>query len=398
MSAPSLVPDPRPGGHGWPDGDSAGTDRAGTDRAGTDRVHVTVVATPAGDRLLPRWQTDVVRLTRTDGRVTASTRLAASNAAGVPPPVAEAARTTVAEALQAVADGLAALRAGSGGAGRTRPRERQPRLQSVRLAVGRRPDAELDLLARAESAGGPVLVGAVGPEAVSDLVRRLQRWPDVDPSLPPWPGWDDRPLVLRPPVAAALVAGIRLALASASSAQLEGRRVLPALTLTDHPIAHVAPEPDDAGRPAEDWTLLRDGQVRRMPIDESTGLPVGRAVWDHDLGRAALGSGYALTLVGRGTDEPAAATELVECVEGLRRYHTDGRMRLVCLARPTRGLPAPAARVVLTARPLTLARAVLGVTGESRLAWSDHQVRTPSRLLPPAAQLEGNHHVSLRAL
>jgi hypothetical protein len=201
-------------------------------------------------------------------------------------------------------------------------------------------------------------------------------------------------------VAAAVLAGVRWVLGSAGAARLEGRRLLPPMTLIDRPVAHAAGEQDDAGHLAAPWALVRGGTVATMPRDPATNLPAGRMVWHHDEHRLVAARTFGLELTGVAGrppgDPPPEAVELVECVQRVRHYQTDGRMRLVCVARAgQRGRPF---LVGLAGRPLTVLRLVSGLAGAAAETCTDHSVRTPSLVLPTALSLERSADVRLAAL
>ena len=379
---------------------------------GRDRVAVRVVATPSPGRrpsrdlarVQLRTSHEVVRLTRTGARVSGSVRVLPSS--GDP---ALTDRIDRAEAVaRAVAD--------------RGPRCSGYRLQSVLVTLG----AQVRVLARVESGFGPLLLGGAGPDAVGQLSAALDlaaAWlgPAVtgtsagaaDPAGRPL-DWTDRPLLLASPVAAAVLAGVRLVLATPAAARLDGRRVLPALTLTDLPVEHARGTPDDAGLTAEAWDVVRAGRVATMPPDPSTGLPAGRAVWSHDTSRLGTAGSFVLSLSAvpelaaapslspaPGPPAMADAVELLTCIEGIRRYHPDGRLRLLCLARlhgPEPGQGKQPFLVRLTGRPLSVLRAVTGVTGQPRPVCTDHLVSTPALLLTPARSLERSSDVRIAAL
>jgi hypothetical protein len=351
------------------------------------RVTATLVATPTGGRWHTRCSTDAIELTRVAGRVTGSRRLPPSAAA---PLTAEREREV--DAALRLLD-------------RRLPVISSRRLQSVYVTAA----GQLRILARLESRFGPVVVGGIGSSAVMDLLAWLQAWPEPvdgppDPGTggpgvgrPEDEGWRGRPLVFGPAVAAAVLVGVRLALASRAGSRLDGRQVLPPVTLLDAPVGPTEGGTDDAGRPAGSWELVRRGRVVLPPRDPATGLQEGRAVWSHDRGRLATAGWFGLTLSGPAPQRlPSGAVELLQCVEGVRRFHPDGRMSLLCVARE--GSSRPPFLVGLTGRPLTLLRAVTALAGESRASFSDHQVVTPALVLPPARSLERSPDVRISAL
>ncbi len=106
---------------------------------------------------------------------------------------------------------------------------------------------------------------------------------------------------------------------------------------------------------------------------------------------------FRLALSGLPADPvPDGAVELIACAEGLRRYHPDGHLRLLCLARPAD--QAGTFLVTVRARPLSLLRAVAGLTGDSEQTYLEHEINTPSLVLPSAAELARKCHVLLSSL
>ncbi|MGW7364412.1 hypothetical protein ACWGI8_13535 [Streptomyces sp. NPDC054841] len=263
------------------------------------------------------------------------------------------------------------------------------------LLVARRSD----LLARVETAGGPVLLGTATYGEPSALLEALP-WDELG-ALPqqsagagPPDDWRERPLLLRPSPAAVLVAGTAFSLTSrggrATAQRLSGRRVLPPLTLRDLPVAPAEYDRDDLGNPARSTMLVDAGRIcPPSPLRE--GIPLGRAVWDHD--SAAIGPPQLnrLELTGPDVALPPQAVELVRCVEGLQRYHGDGTVRLQCLAR-TADRPGVWFSVVLRARPIHLLRQAVGLAGRPTAVHSDSDVTTRSLVLAGAAELEGAGH------
>jgi hypothetical protein len=352
------------------------------------RVAVTVVCTAAGSGRLSRRRTDVIRLLRERGRVTGSVRVPAT---AVPESVRLPQRTA-----SMLVDGLF-----SRGARSALPTRGALRWNSATVTVGR----QARVLVRLGSAVGPALVGGCGPSAVDAALRRLDEWrPLLIPSALPLhrapAGWRGLPVLLRPPVAAAVLVAVRQVLTSPAAVRLDGRRVLPPVTLIDRPVEHAAGEPDDAGHPAAPWTLVRDGTVATMPRDRSTGLPIGRAVWQHDEGRLVAPAGLELEFTGAvraaRSEDPADVVELLQCVEPPRLAPGDGRLRLVCLARIGRGTHP--FLVAMTGRPLSLLRAVHALSGELSSPCADHLVRTPSLALPTAQSLHRSPDVRLAEL
>ncbi|MDT0343607.1 hypothetical protein [Streptomyces litchfieldiae] len=355
------------------------------------RATAAVTAIRRRARWHARLSSDLIHLTRSEGRVAASDRQ-------VPRPAAAPDGTA-----QATRRHLAAFDAALSGDGVDGEDSVVP-LESALIVAeergggpppGHGPDTaavrrRISMLVRVESPAGPLLLGAAGPDAGTVCAAQLlQVQADFAGSAAagrPAAGWRDRPLLLAPPVAAAVVSGVAMALGSPGAARLDGCRVLPDLTLVDEAPEVTAGRADDAGRPAEPLTLLHRGRVAVPPRDPGTGLVLGRARWDHDSARLVGESPSGLRLTGG--PAPGAATgrlELLRCVEGLRRYHLDGRLRVVCLAR----VPGEAGwfRVELTARPLTLLRAVTGVCLPAVATCAGDRVHTPALLLPAAAAL-----------
>jgi hypothetical protein len=362
---------------------------------------VSAVATPVGDRLQVRRSADALRLATSGGRVTGSVRVPVwpGGRLGVPGDAAglhtlAVCRETVEAALHRLARGL-------------RP---APGVCWQSTSVTATP--QLRVLARLETSAGPILVGGAGPQAAEDLLARLGALPELAavPSAEPVTGWAGRPLVLEPQVAAALLVGVRWVLRGPAAARLDGRRVLPALTILDRGVDHPDGTPDDAGRPVAPWVLVRAGRVADPPRDEGTGLTSGRAVWSHERQRLVEAGSFALTVSGRDgrpdlapppspahvVNPPPDAVHLVACVEGIRRYHADGRIRLVCVARD--GANGPTFRVSLSGRPLNLLRALVAVAGPPGTDSTDQLVTTPSLVLPPAESLEWSPDVRIAAL
>ncbi|GAA5050227.1 hypothetical protein HNP84_004120 [Thermocatellispora tengchongensis] len=258
------------------------------------------------------------------------------------------------------------------------------------------------VLARVETPSGPMLTGVSAPSAAGaalpDLDGRLLL-PPCEPPGPPPPGWEALPLLLRPAVAAAVVAGTSLVLTSPAARSRHGRRVLPALTLTDLPTAHPEPARDDAARPASAIPLVAGGVLCPPPREPATGALPGRAVWDHDLGALVPAPLARVRLSGlAAVPEPDGGfAELVWPVEGLRRYHPGGGVRLICLARVAHR-PREWFAVRVRARPQALLRAVSGAAGEPVTACADADVTTPSLLLPSARELAAEGKGTIAAL
>jgi hypothetical protein len=93
---------------------------------------------------------------------------------------------------------------------------------------------------------------------------------------------------------------------------------------------------------------------------------------------------------------PDDAVALLACVEGLRRYYPDGQLHMVCLARA----PGTASTflVAIRARPLSLLRAVTGLAGAAADTYLEHEITTPSLVLPSAAELARKSHVHICSL
>ncbi|MEU2156238.1 hypothetical protein ABZ532_14675 [Streptomyces sp. NPDC019396] len=263
------------------------------------------------------------------------------------------------------------------------------------LLVSRR----AELLARVETPGGPVLLGTSGCGDPGSLVEALP-WGELgalsEPSgsTAPPDDWRERPLVLRPSPAAVLVAGAAFSLTSrggrATARRLAGRRVLPPLTLCELPSAPAESGWDDRGDPALRTALVDAGRIC-PPSPLTEGIPLGRAVWDHDTGTFGPPSLARLELTGPEAGTPPDAVELVWCVEGLQRYHGDGTVRLQCLAR-TADRPGAWFRLVLRGKPVHLLRQARGLAGPPTAVHSDSEVTTRSLVLAGAADMEGAGH------
>jgi hypothetical protein len=356
------------------------------------RVSVTVTCTPAGNGRLTRRWVDVIRLQRDgnhgDGRVTGSIRIPGTT---LPSVVRGPQRAASAQVDALFARGPRSALPARGGllwSGATITAGQPPRI-----------------LVTLQSAVGAALAGGCGPAAAEAVLHRVGEWrsllaPSSRPLLRPPAGWRGLPVMLRPPVAAAVLVGVRDVLTSPAATRFDGRRVLPPVTLTDRPVEHGTGEPDDAGHPAEPWTLVREGTVRTMPRDRSTGLPQGRAVWQHDEGRLTAATALDLELAGAVRRAPLEdhpdLVELVQCVQRGSVPHTGGWMRLICLARIGRA-PHPFL-VALAGRPLSLLRAVHALSGDAAATCTDHLVRTPSLALPTALALDRSPDVRLDAL
>jgi hypothetical protein len=345
------------------------------------RVTVTAVVSPVTGTVSARYSGDLLRLVRTSGRVTSSARLPAHRAR---PLVARRYREAV-SAVQAMCDELG--RAELVGTGPARP-------QSAVVIAG----ARVRLLARLETPAGPMLAGGAGDSAVPDMlsmVAEMNRMPGALSGAPQ--SWDRRPLLLRPPVAAVLLAGVRLVLGGAAAGKLAGRHLFGSLTLADRPVEHAEGDLDDCGRPAGQHAIIRYGRAMPLPQGTVPGIPTGRAVWYHEENRPAIAATFGLTLSGMpAAPRPDDAVELLACAEGLRRYHPDGHLQMACLARPAGS--AGAFLVDVRARPLSLLRAVTGFAGNTANTYLEHEITTPSLLLPSAGELARKCHVHISTL
>jgi hypothetical protein len=343
------------------------------------RATVTAVASPVAGVVSVRYSGDLLWLARTAGRVTGSTRLPAHQTL----PLVRRRYQEAVEAVSAVRTTCEGLTAD----GPLRP-------QSALVTVGTR----LRVLARLETPAGPMLAGGAGTAAVADMlevVAELSRLPGALADAPR--GWDRRPLLLRPPVAAVLLAGVRLVLGGAAAGRLAGRRVLPDLTLVDRPVEHAEGALDDCGTPAEAHMLVRSGRVAPLPPDTCPGVPPGRAVWCHEESRPVIAATFGLTLSGMpAVSPPDGAVELLACAEGLRRYHADGHLQMTCLARSADS--ASIFLVAVRARPLSMLRAVTGLAGGSANTYLEDEIDTPSLVLLSADELARKCHVLLSSL
>lgn len=340
------------------------------------RATVTAVVSPVTAAVSARYSGDLLRIVRVSGRVTSSARLPAHRAR----PLVERRYREAVSAVQSVCEELA-------GTGPARP-------QSTVVIAGPR----LRLLARLETPAGPMLAGGAGDSAVPDMlgvVAELNRLPGALSGAPH--GWDRRPLLLRPPVAAVLLAGARLVLGGAAAGKLAGRQLFGSLTLADRPVEHAEGDLDDCGRPAEQHAIIRSGRVTPLPRGTLPGIPPGRAVWCHEESRPAVAATFGLTLSGLAAAPlPDDAVELLACAEGLRRYYPDGHVQMTCLARLAGS--ATAFLVSLHARPLSLLRAVRGLAGDIANTYLEHEITTPSLLLPNAGELARKCHVHISTL
>jgi hypothetical protein len=294
-------------------------------------VHVTGLLTPA-PRPRISVSVDAIALSRNGTDVVSSRRV---------DPVDRSARNAAVAVLERTAHDA---------------REAGVRLQSTVVDVV---DDSVRVLARAETVGGPVLLGTEGRAALpfcelGGLPARLEPAGDVR----------DLPIVLRPGVAAVLIAGAVFSLTSAkgreSVRRLAGKRVLPGLSLSV------------AGRP------LVDGGVLVAPDGEP------HRIWDHErqsyvedpLTRAVVGGPEAAL--------PNEYVELVWCVEGLQRYHADGTVRLQCLTRTGDDWSVR----TLVGKPIRLLRHVTAVHGPLTTVFTDSVVTTQSLVLTSARTIE----------
>jgi hypothetical protein len=338
------------------------------------RATVTAVVSPVTEAVSARYSGDLLRLVRASGRVTSSARLPAHRGR----PLVARRYSEAVSAVRSVCTGLA-------GTGPARP-------QSAVVIAG----ARLRLLARLETPAGPMLAGGAGASAVADMlsvVAELNRLPGALSGAPH--GWDRHPLLLRPPVAAVLLAGARLVLGGAAAGKLAGRHVFGDLTLADRPVERAQDDLDDCGQSAERHAIIRSGRVTPLPPGIVPGIPSGRAVWCHEENRPAVAATFGLTLSGLPeAPRPDGIVELLACAEGLRRYHPDGHVQMACLARPSGS--AAAFLVGVRVRPLSLLRAVTGFAGDTVNTYLEHEITTPSLALPSAGELarKCNAHIS----
>lgn len=214
---------------------------------------------------------------------------------------------------------------------------------------------------------------------------------------PPPTDLRDRPLRLRPPVAAIVLYGAWLALTSRSSGEvrskLVGRRMLPGLTLTDEPSIHPLGGRDDAGERSVAFTLIEEGRLCELAESHSVNSLAGRAVWDHDTQCLRSASEPIVVTTGPPSTPTLGAVDLVWCLEGLQRYYIGGLLRLRCLARTDDG--APWFVCELRAKPLVLLRAVQGTTGYAVVEVADGLVVTPTLVLSGVSELKEKGHGQL---
>jgi hypothetical protein len=277
----------------------------------------------------------------------------------------------------------------------------QSRLQSavaeVRERRTQRGDAislTTSVLARVETVGGPVLLGTSSSDiSVALPFDELAELPaDCLGSAAVPPDLRDRPILVHPSVAAVLIAGTVFSLTSRNgrrtAQQLEGRKVLPSLTLIEPAAARGM---DDLGLPDHRFRLV-DGGVMGPPMP--AGIRPGHAVWDHDTGRCVADPTTRVELRGNPSVPPDHALELVWCVEGLQRYHADGTVRLRCLARLA-DRPGDWFSLVLRGKPIHLLRYTTGVHGRRTTVYTDSEVTTQSLVLASARTMEEKGHGSI---
>lgn len=258
-------------------------------------------------------------------------------------------------------------------------------LQSAIVTVRQRQDSRhTSVLARLETALGPVLVGTATTADPAELSDAPCLAPPKMPNRldEPPTDWARLPLCLRPEVAAVLIAGAGFSLLSAKGTAtrqtMTGRKLLPGLTLTEVPLWPAEGTPDDLGGTATAVALIENGRV--LAPD-----PAPRLVWSHDLGATVAPATTGWRLTGPEATEPPRVIELVHCVEGLQRYHARGNVRLTCLARESgRGTWFS---LTLTARPIHLLRCAIGITGAASTVYTDAEVTTSTVLLPSAETL-----------
>jgi hypothetical protein len=230
-------------------------------------------------------------------------------------------------------------------------------------AVTRR---SVQLLARVETVGGPVLLGT----STSDFTARLafSGLADLPGRIGPAAEFRDLPVVIRPSVAAVLIAGAVFSLTSATGKEaarrLAGRRALPLITIS-------------AG-----GTVLVDRGVIQPPTGEE------QSIWDHDSQRYVPDPLTRAGIHGSEVAFPDNALELVWCVEGLQRYHADGTVRLRCLAK----VAGRWFLCTLTGKPIRLLRQVTGLHGPHTTVYTDSAVTTQSLVMASARTIEEKGH------
>jgi len=385
------------------------------DAAAETRAVVTVTAIRSCGGWQVRRSAQVLRVRWQDGRVAGSVRSAGPGPCDdLTARLADAARRQ----LRQFDDGLTAC---------DTPAARTVAVQSAQITAAARvlgwPAGDgwptgrvaVGMLVRGESAVGPLLLGgaesgtqvsaagqgtgwlAAGTgcaAALTAVARVIHDWRPADAGR----SWQDLPLVLSPGVAAPVITGARMALASPGAAKLAGRRILHDLALLDIPDGYQpgqsSPpgETDDAGQPATVLHLVNRGVAAVPRRDPRTGLVAGRATWDHDAQRLTGPPHYRLSLHGAAGEAPQGAVRLRWCVEGIRRFHPDGTMRLLCIA--THPVTGHCFRLRLTARPLSLLRTAAAVTDDTAVIYAGDTVATPSLVLPSATELgNGGIHV-----
>lgn len=265
-------------------------------------------------------------------------------------------------------------------------------MQSGLLTVRERAaTAHAGLCIRLESVAGPVLLSAAS--TTPDSLTRTPAFA-TPPALPDRLGTlsaaaDERPLRLSPAVAATVVAGAGFSLMSAGGRaarwRMAGRRILPGLTLTLTSSFPPPPNVDDTGAPTADIDLVQDG--RGTPPAPGT-----RLRWSHDRQTLVEAEATGWRLSGPAGPAPGTAVlDLVHCLEGLQRYHTDGTVRLRCLAHDT--TEDAWSVLTVTATPLRLLRRATYLDGAAATVWTDAEVTTPALVLPsPRALREGGNH------
>lgn len=258
-------------------------------------------------------------------------------------------------------------------------------LQSAIVTVLQRQDSRhTSVLARLETAVGPVLIGTATTADPTELSDALALTPPKMPNRldEPPTDWAQLPLCLRPEVAAVLIAGAGFSLLSAKGTAtrktLTGRKLLPGLTLTEVPVWPTQGTPNDLGGISMVTELIENGRVLAPDLEP-------RLVWNHDLGTTVAPAITGWRLTGPGATEPPRFIELLHCVEGLQRYHSRGIVRLTCLARESDC--GTWFSLTLTGRPIHLLRYAMGVSGPVSTVYTDAEVTTSTVLLPSAETL-----------